>query len=77
MTLVCGLEALLSLAILALILVVLWWVLTGLLGALGVAVPGQILTILKWIGVLVVLIYVVRLLLVGDACGVLGWPRMR
>jgi len=76
--LLCALEALVFLAIICLVLFVLWWAITSLLGAAGVAIPPQVITILKVIAVLIIVIFIVRALLTGDWCGYFGWaPRTR
>ena len=73
MSLLCVLEALVSLAIACLILFVIWWAVTSLLSAFNVAIPAGALVILKVILVLILLIIVVRALATGEVCGFLGW----
>jgi hypothetical protein len=70
-SLLCVLESLVGLAILCLILYVLYWAVMTLLGAFGVVVPGQVITILRVIAVLIVVILIVRAVMFGEWCGIL------
>jgi hypothetical protein len=72
-TLLCLLGGLISLALIAIVLYVLWWALTTILAALGIAIPATILILLKVIAVLIVVIVVVQAVYYGSFCGYLPW----
>ena len=72
MDLICVLQALLTLAVICLILYVVWWVVRSLLGVFEIPLPPKLVQIVQIIAVLILAIIVVRAVMTGDYCG--PWP---
>ena len=67
--LLCLLQALLTLAVICLILYVIWWAVIKLLGVFEIPLPPKLVDIIKIIAVLILAIIIVRAILTGEYCG--------
>lgn len=75
-SLLCLLEGVVGLAIVCLLLYVLYWAATSLVAAFGIPVPAPVFVVLKVIAVLLVVIFIVRAIMLGEVCGWFGLARL-